>query len=400
MRVLHVIPMIALRYGGPSQAVIQMCQALRKLQIDVTIASTDACGEGRLAVPLEGRTEFEGVPTYFFKRQAARVLPSGFAFSWPFTKWLYRHVVDYDILHIHYAFTYVVTPAAAFARRRGIPYIIRPVGTLDPWSLRRRAHRKKLYAALIERRNLDGASALHCTTDEELQTVHAFGIKAPGVVIPLGVDLPETGGTSGPGIRERYPWAKNTPIILFLSRLHPKKGLDILIPALANLQHEGREFAFVLAGVGEEWYEREVQRMLSDHNLLGRTVLLGFVEGEEKRRVYAEANVFVLPSYQENFGVAVAEAMASGVPVVISNRVNIYPEVLAYGAGLVTDCAVAQVQKALAALLDDPGACAQMGEAGKRLVGDRYRWESVAPRIVELYKNIMEEPRIRSSRCR
>jgi glycosyltransferase involved in cell wall biosynthesis len=177
--------------------------------------------------------------------------------------------------------------------------------------------------------------------------------------------------------------------VLFLSRIHPKKGLDVLIPALGDLARKRDDFALVLAGSGEVQYEREIARLLVQHDIVGRTAWAGFVHGTDKSALFARSNIFVLPSYQENFGLAVAEAMAAGIPVVISDRVNIHQEVARYRAGLVTALNRGEVAAALERLLDDEALQREMGNNGQRLVREKFSWSRIGAQIAELYKNTL-----------
>jgi glycosyltransferase involved in cell wall biosynthesis len=365
---------------------VDTCQALRRHGVQAEIATTNANGETNFVIPEVSPVLIEGIPTYLFERQH----PWRYAFSWPLTRWLKKHVRDYDLLHLHAVFVYAIAPAAYYARRYGLPYIVLPHGVLDPWALRKSRLRKRAYFALLEKRNLDRAAAIHFTAEEEYRRALATGIRARTFVLPYIVNLEESRHPSPRvTLRERRPELQGKTLVLFLSRIDPKKGLDLLIPALGQLASQREDFAFLLAGTGEESYEEQVSRMLHDAGLAPRTVRLGFVQGADKAAVLRDADLFVLPSYQENFGIAVVEAMAAGLPVVISDRVNIHAEVFRAKAGLVVSQDATELARAIATLLDSPVLRETMGKEGQRLVEERFSRDRVAKQLIEVYEDIL-----------
>ncbi len=371
MKVLHVIPTLASSYGGPSHAIVGMVRRLGERGVSVTVATT-AADEPEVALDLPG------VKVVRAPRARGRWWPASFAFSPALADWLERSVREFDLVHVHTVFNHPASSASAAARRYGVPFLVRPCGMLDPWSLRRRGLKKRIWMALRERRNLDAAAALHFTSVEEELATHELRLRPPGFVIPLGVELPAIR-------RERR--AQKT--VLFLSRLHPKKGLDLLIPALGELAKERDDFAFVLAGTGEPAYEREISDLLARYGLLARTTLSGFVSGSTKVDLLARADVFVLPSYQENFGIAVAEALAAGLPVVISDRVNIFHDVMQAGAGLVGPPTIEAVAAALRRLLDDDVLRERMGQNAHKLAQQRFSWNTVVAELFKSYQQVL-----------
>ena len=285
-----------------------------------------------------------------------------------------------------------------------MPYLVRLAGSLDPASLAKsyegwRASipsraKKWLYLNTLGRWDLGRANGLHFTSRSEMESSRRQKLRSPGYVLPLGVDLPEEGkGVDGLRLRQDYPQLEGKKIVLFLSRIDPKKGLDILVPALARLAARRADFALVIAGMGSAAYEAEVVRLISEHGLKDRTVFLGMVGSVDKWSVLDQADVFVLPSYVENFGIAVVEAMAAGLPVVISDKVNIHQEVSEGGGGLVTSLDPDEVANATDRLLTDGDLRKAMGEAGLTLARGLYSWERAARNIAHEYDNIIESGR-------
>jgi glycosyltransferase involved in cell wall biosynthesis len=381
--VLHVIPAVAPRYGGPSRAVLSMCRALRSIGVRAEVASTDADGRARLSGLAAASA---AVPTRLFARQWSEA----FKYSRPLARWLDGHVREFDVVHVHAVFSHACLAAARACRRRGVPYVVRPLGSLDPWSLARRRLEKRILWHAGVARMLRGAAAIHYTTDEERrQAERPLGL-AGGVVIPLGVDdeLFERSAARGAGAPGR-PELAGRPYALFLSRLHPKKGLELLLEAFAGLVETARaDWRLVVAGDGEPAYVSALRRRAERLGDGGRILFTGWLAGVERLETLRGAGLFVLPSHQENFGLAAAEAMAAGVPVLLSDRVNLADLVIAAGAGWVVPPDAAPLRDALAAALRDPTARAARGRAGQELARERFAWPVVAARLVDLYRGL------------
>lgn len=384
MKVLHVIPSIGPLRGGPSAAVVAMVAALRQQGVDAGILTTDDNGPGRFeALPLERWTEHRGVPVIAFRRWMPPLAPlREYAVSPAFSRWLGRHLGDYDLLHVHALFSYPSTSAMAQARRAGVPYLLRSIGQLDRWSLTQSARRKRWMLRLIERRNLLGAAAIHVTSDQESQDVAALGLSVPRLVLPLGVTLP----AELPG-RPARP--AGSPVrFLFLSRLHPKKRLDVLLEALAQLQARcpGQAWELRIAGSGDPDYTTRCRDLARRLGLEARCHWLGFLEGEAKWRELVGADWFVLPSASENFGIAVVEALAAGTPVLISSEVGVAPAVAAAGAGIITPATAEGLAGSLAQALQPPSE--QQQDAARNLAREHFSWSTLATRLIAAYAGL------------
>lgn len=376
MKVLHVIPAIASCYGGPSKVVLDTCRALRGVGVDAEIATTNADGEGNIAIPKESPTLVEDVPVYFFERQ----YPWRYKFSWDLTKWLKANATRYDLLHIHAVFSYSTSAAAFYARKYSVPYVVLPHGMLAPWPVRKNWLLKKIYLKAIEQKNLERAAAVHFTAEEELQMSVIRG--ASNFVLPCIVDFT----LNHNGVRPALNSSRLQ--ILFLSRIDPKKGIDILIDALRILDREGRDFDLVLAGSGDQKYEERVKSMIKSAGLSTKTKITGFVEGDEKTNLFETSDIFVLPSHHENFGIAVVEAMAAGIPVVISDRVNIHNDIREANAGVVIPATVDDLTSALRQLMESPELRQKIGSNGLRLVEERYSSIETVNELAQVYSDI------------
>jgi len=388
MKILHVIANLAPRYGGPSKACWEMARAVAQLGHEVSIYTTNQDGPGELKVPLDQPVWQEGVEIRYFPIQAPRFWGT----SLPLAFGLRHKVPASDLVHIHSLYLFHNLVAGHYCRQYGIPYLVRPHGTLDPFIHRRHRQRKRLLEALFEHRNLRQAAAIHFTTEEEAALAAPFTFKTPGLVAPLGIDFDEFAELPEPGrFRGRHPEIGDQPIILFFGRINFKKGLDILARAFGAVARRREDVHLVIAGPDNEGWGARVRAWLAAEGLLGRTTFTGMLVGPEKLAVLRDASLFVLPSYSENFGLAVIEAMAAGRPVIISDRVNIWREVDAGGAGRVIPCEAAALAAEILDLLQHPQAATQMGLRGRALVAECFQWPMIARRLAEAYGRIIAD---------
>jgi glycosyltransferase involved in cell wall biosynthesis len=269
-----------------------------------------------------------------------------------------------------------------------VPYVVRPLGVLNRWGIEnRRPWLKKLSFALVERRILTGAAAVHYTSDDERLQAEELGVRQRAAVIPNGAEMPGNGLARG-RFRARYPELAGRLIILFLSRLDPKKGLDLLLPAFARARRRYPKATLVVAGNGEEEFASHLKKEAQRLGIASDLLWAGFLTGEEKWAALGDADIFVLPSYSENFGVAAVEAMGCGVPVVVSDQVAIHREISQGGAGLVVPCAEEAIAEALARLISDGPLRAEMSANGSRLARTRFSPEAATRNLLALYREI------------
>jgi glycosyltransferase involved in cell wall biosynthesis len=394
LRILQIVPSISLVYGGPSQMVKGLSAALASQGVEVTVLTTDSngdTGQPPLDVPLNQPVEQDGYQVRYFHCSPFR----RYKFSLELLRWLWQHAPEFDLAHIHALFSPVSTATAAIARYKKLPYILRPLGTLDPADLQKKRRLKQIYAALLEQPNLAGAAGVHFTSVQEAKISERFGAQTRDLVIPLGVTpsmMPPKGEA-----RRRLGISQNQLLVLFMSRIDPKKGLNLLIPALERLligaTHESPlpDFHFVLAGTNPQDpdYEHQIQEQLKASSLASRTTITGFVTGELKAALLQDADLFVLPSYYENFGIAVAEAMVAGIPVVISDQVHIWEEVKSAEAGWVCPCEVDALTQVLRASLQNAGERQRRGEKGREYALKNYSWDAIAQQTIQVYQQIL-----------
>ncbi len=374
MRVLHVVPAVAPRYGGPSEAALRLTSALREAGVETLLATTDADGRGRLPVSTHEELDYQGASVVFFPRLPGEALKASPALSW----WLRRNVSRFDLVHVHSVFSAPSLSAGRAARSAGIPYIVRPLGQLDRWSLVQHSLRKRLFLSLGARAFVERATAIHWTDEAERSQAPEFAAHRRGFVVPLGVEEGLFGSTASSTDRAK--------VVLFLSRLHPKKNLEVLIKAFEVLGERAAGWRLVIAGAGDTSYVESLKRLAAR----GRASVdfVGWLSGEEKRKVLHEAALFVLPSRQENFGIAVAEAMASGTPVIVSEAVALWGEVRRAGAGWVTPLGMEGLCGVLAEAMSSPEERNIRGAAARRLAESRFRWVEVARRVIGEYEKL------------
>jgi len=363
-----------------------MARALANRGHEVAIYTTNQDGPGELDVPLGQQVLKEGVKIFFFPVHTPRFWGT----SIPLAQALRQEIKNYELVHIHCLYLFHHQVAAYCCQKWRVPYLISIHGALDPFLYRRHRWRKSVMEWLLQNRNFKKAAALHFTSEEEKDLATPYIGKAPGVVIPLGLDISEYENLPDPGeFRRRFPEVLGKKIILFFGRLNFKKGLDILVKAFAKVARNREDAHLVLAGPPDPDFGEKVRGWLADEGILARATFTGMLLGEEKLAVLRDADIFVLPSYTENFGIAVIEAMACGLPVVISNKVNIWREVEAGGAGRVGPCQVEWFATAMEELLAREDWRQRLGEGGRALVREKFQWATIASLLEETYVSII-----------
>jgi glycosyltransferase involved in cell wall biosynthesis len=386
MKVLHVIPSVSERSGGPGHAIISMCRSLQEQGTEVLIATTNAGIREQITLGRAG--VYRGIPTLFFPLQYGE----SFKYSRPLRTWLDANVKTFDVVHIHAVFNHASIAAAAACRKHNVPYVVRPLGTLDPWSMKQKPLRKFLFWHLSGKRMLQAAAAIHYTASaEKLGAEGSLGLNH-GRVIPLGVETNLPAQLNGRELVSRK-LAKLTGhrYVLVLSRLHPKKGLDIFVDAFLSLKEKQdlKDWKLVLAGDGPGEYVQALKQTVSAHNAEEVVLFPGWLEGEEKDAFLRHASLLALPSHHENFGLCVMEALAAGVPVMVSPHVNLATEIESSGAGWIAAIEKNSLESTLAEALAGEDERARRGRAGKTLSLE-FSCESVAARLNEMYTAVLK----------
>jgi glycosyltransferase involved in cell wall biosynthesis len=368
-----------------------MCRALLTRGLDVTIATTNhGVSNGDLVSnnvtgkrDLNFARRYRGISTYFFPVQWG----DGFKYSRPLANWLDANVKSFDVVHIHAVFNHASLAAARGCLKHGVPYVIRPLGTLDPWSMKQKPVRKKLFWSLVGRKMLREASAIHYTAQAELSAAEGLLGLTRGMVVPLGIDgsdfpVHDQISCNSLGVADPY--------VLVLARLHPKKGLDVLIQAFLELGKSGRfpEWRLVIAGDGDEHYVASLRQMVTDRGGNGVVIFRGWIEGQEKKSVLRNASLLALPSRQENFGLCVLEALSQGIPVIVSPEVNLAKDIDAAGAGWISTVDVSALEKCLADALSNEEERVKRGCAGKSF-SRSFEWNKIAESLESMYVSVV-----------
>lgn len=381
MRVLHLITSVDPSTGGPANVIARMTpeQAARGHDVRVVSMDTPERAEG-----VRERFESAGVRLFHSAGPVGRLAGPSAAMEivlGAIRGW------QPDVGHIHGMWQAMPHVGAKTLRTRGVPYVFRPCGMLDPTVVRMSGALKKRAFLLVRgKKDLNGAHGLHFTTTTERDLVAPMKITAEPFVVPNGIEwgefetLPARGGfRAARGLGER-------PLVTFFSRLHEKKGLDLLLPAFA--QGAPADAALALVGPGEKAYVDGLRAEAERLGIADRVLFTGMLEGADRFAPLVDADLFCLPSYQENFGVAVVEALACGAPALISDQVNIYQDVVDAGVGRATRCDVSEVAQAMGAMLTDRPALRDMGARGREWARDTFPWTRIVDRIDDMYARV------------
>jgi glycosyltransferase involved in cell wall biosynthesis len=381
MKLLHVVAsyLPARRYGGTIVSVHGLCRALAARGHDVQVYTTSVDGTANSPVPHGVPVDLDGVKVWYFESKRLRRIYR----SPDLGAALRNHVRDFDVVHTHAIYLWPLWTAAREARRAGVPYVVSPRGMLEKELIEQKsALLKASLIGFIEKQTLEGAAAIHVTSRREAEEAAAFGFSLPRVrEIPNGVDLAISEGAPATAIADIIAAG---PFVLFVGRINWKKGLDRLVAALSVAS----DVRVVIAGNDEEAYRPTVEALADTAGVRDRIVFTGEVRGADKAALMAASRALVLPSYSENFGNVVLEAMAAGRPVIVTPEVGVADLVSASGAGLVVAGTPESLGGALRSLATDMTMGNAMGERG-RAAAQRFSWDAVAGQMETLYTEIV-----------
>jgi glycosyltransferase involved in cell wall biosynthesis len=379
MRILQVVPsyLPAFRYGGPIRSVHGLSRALMQRGHEVEVYTTSMDGERDLDVPLAQPVDLDGVKVTYFPVPWMRRL----AWAPALSRRLRETIHSFDVVHLHSVFLWPTWAAARASLRAGKPYFLSPRGMLVDDLIKRKSRLvKRVWIRLIERQTIARAAGVHVTSELEATDMRALGFKLPEVYcVPNGVQWPSSHTPLSDGPYAHLP----RPYALFLSRISWKKGLDRLIEAWAMVP----DLHLVIAGNDEENYLPDLKALVQKVGVSDRVLFVGPVTDTDKWALYENAEMFVLPSYSENFGNVVAEAMAMSCPVLVTPEVGLAEVVRTSGAGVVTAGEPKELAATVCALLANASERKQMGERGFRVAVDQLSWGTVAARIETMYSH-------------
>jgi glycosyltransferase involved in cell wall biosynthesis len=390
VRILYVIGSLSMKHGGPSKACLEMANAMAARGHRVDLFTTDQDGvDARLDVPIGTPVRQGLTDVTYFHCDVLRTWPCA---SIGLARALRERAGDYDLVHTHSLYLAHGIAVRSACERARTPYVIRPCGALDPVIHGHHRGRKAVFEALFERENFRRAAAIHFTSEDERRHASAVMPVPAAMVVPLGLNLAEYAGDAR-SLAEAFPQLAGKRVVLFLGRLTHKKGLDVLIPAFARAAAGHPDVHLALAGPDAEGFRAKVEQWIAEQKIGDRVSFLGMVEGEAKLAALRGAEVFALSSYGENFGVAVAEALASALPVVITDQVGIWRDVDQGGAGVVTRLDVEDFSNGLDKVLGDARTRNAMSAAARRLAEQAYGWPAVAEQLETEYARLLGRSR-------
>jgi glycosyltransferase involved in cell wall biosynthesis len=301
---------------------------------------------------------------------------------------LRKQVSYFDLVHLHSVFLWPTWAAARAARAAGVPYVLSPRGMLVRELVQRKSRwLKTAWIRLIETRNLEGAAAIHVTSEKEVEELHKFGFRLPGVwTVPNGIDppLPWSVEETSPDVRAAMA---EGGYVLFFGRINWEKGLDRLLASWKDVAGA----RLIIAGNDEEEYLPELRKIAGEAGVSDFVVFLPrSISGADKEALFAGARLFVLPSYSENFGNTVLEAMIRSLPVVVTEEVGAGEVVREVQGGLVVNGAPASLAKGINELMQAPEKSKAMGESARRQVMAKYSWGAVAVRMAAACENLLQ----------
>jgi glycosyltransferase involved in cell wall biosynthesis len=371
MAIIHSYISVSKEYGGPARSVTQLCSALARSGLKVTLAIAEAsASSNNLIMPRDQRVQVSFAETEWFERLFAR----------QFGRLLARIAKEEQVslIHDHGLWLPSNFRAANLAASHGIPYVLSPRGMLEPWAIRHRGVKKKAVMFLYQRKILESAALFFATSEQEVESIRRCGLNQPVALIPNGIDFSQV--QSG----ARHEESKQVRTVLFLSRLHRVKGIEDLLDAWAVSRP--KHWRLILAGGDESGYRSIVESRIVQLGLGDCVEVPGMVSGKQKSDLFADADLFVLPSYSENFGLVVAEALAHGVPV-ITTKGTPWQVIHEYSCGWWVDTGVESLTKALnVGMSMSSRQRMQMGVNGQTLVRARFAWPGIARDAVRSYQ--------------
>lgn len=385
MKILMVIPALGSVYGGPSKSVLELAQALGNRGIEVDVIATTANGTDTLDVPTQTWIKENSYRLQYFPYWNL----FDYKFSLALTYWLFNHVKDYHIVHTNAIFSYPVLPAYWACQKHNVPYIVAPRGMLEPWALAYKSWKKNLYYTLWEKPSLQKAKAIQMLASTEAERVKQLELKTPLVIIPNGLHREEIEVLPEPDIfYQQFPHLKEKQLILFLGRIDPKKGLDLLAPAFARVHCQFPNTHLVIAGPDNINYMRTAKTYFAEEGCLKYVTFTGILTGELKYSALASADVYVAPSYSEGFSMSVLEGMGSGLPCVITTGCN-FPEAGEKQAALVVDIDAQAITDGLLWCLNNPQQAEEMGNRARQFIINNYTWDKIAVKMEQFYLKIL-----------
>jgi len=385
MKILVITPYISSIYGGIATVVTEIVKEFGVLDISIDLITTHANESDALDVPLNTWISCHGYRVRYF----ASWNINDFIISSSLIYWLFKYVTEYDLVHTHAIFSPLISTAQKICQFHNVPYLVTPHGMLEPWALDYKAWKKKIYYQFLENSTLNNAVAVQALTIAESNQLKALGFNNT-VVVPNGICRQDFEHPSDPEtFYQHFPGTRNKILILFLGRLDPKKGLDLLAPAFAKVHHLFPQTHLVIAGPDSIGFLPTVEKYFSQAGCLDATTVTGMITGSLKSAALAAADLYVAPSYSEGFSVSVLEAMVSGLPCVITTSCN-FPEAATAHAAHVVEISADAIANTLIHCLKYPDEAKDMGDRARQLIIENYTWDKIAIQMIEVYQSILD----------
>ena len=383
MKILIVTPYLGSTYGGTSKVVTEIVQGLGSVGITVDLITTNANGLDKLEVPLN---------TWIIeKNYRVKYFPcwhrNDFIISPSLINWLFNNITNYNIVHTHTIFSPLISLINWACQYHKIPYIMTTHGMLDPWALSYKARKKLFYYNLFEKPALQQASAIQVLASSEAQQLKSLGFQH-SILVPNGIHQQQFETLSDSEVfYQKFPGTRNKKLILFLGRIDPKKGLDILAPAFAKVHSLFPETHLIVAGPDSIGFLPTVKNYFTEAGCLDAVTFTGMVKGSLKYAALAAASLYVSPSHSEGFSMSVLEGMASALPSVITTACN-FPEAATAKAAYVVDVNADVIADALIKYLNNPQQAKEIGDRARQFIFDNYTWKQSAKKLSQVYEDI------------
>jgi len=386
LKILHVIPPYepAWAFGGPVVSTSSLCRELAKTGSDISVFTTDVDGNGGfLDVPLNTPVDLGGVTTWYFHCNFGK---KGFL-SLDLARKLSATINEYDLVHVSATWQWIQINVYETCSKHGIPYIVSPRGSYSPWSWSQKSIKKNLFWHLFSKKTIEQATALHFTAEGEREKALPQ-IKLPhavsSFVVPNGFAIDKIRYEDG--LREKLNIPHDRILLLSIGRIHRKKGIHFIIEAMKRLKDQ-RVILLILGNKEDSLYVDSLESQ--SRTMENQVIWHEQVGSDEVWDYYHAADVFVLPSYDENFGMAVAESMACGTPVLISRNVDIWQDIEADNAGFIVNQDPEEIAPLLKKIADNPGLLKEMGRNAKKAAEKRYNISNVATLMLKAYEDIL-----------
>lgn len=386
MKVLFITPYISSAYGGISKIVLELVAALGQKGIHVDLITTNANVNEKLDTALNVWVQKNSYRIRYFPCWNTNDL----ILSKAMLLWLYKNVEKYNVVHTHTVFSPLISLCQWVCRLNRIPYIVTPHGMLEPWALDYKSYKKDLYFSILERWNIYRSSLIQGTASVEAQNISRLFPYSNVHLVPNGINLLQLNHSFDTKnlLFKQFPELVNKRLILFLGRIDPKKGLDLLASAFAQVRQHIVDAHLVVAGPDNIGYLPQSKQYFAEAGCLAAVTFTGMLTGKMKACALAIAELYVSPSYSEGFSMSVLEGMASGLPCVITTGCN-FPEAAQANAAKVVDIQADAIAQALIDCLSDPLTAKTMGARARQFVLNHYTWDRVAAQVIDVYTGIL-----------